>query len=438
MYRRIHFRHRLDTIPRLFRKALRGLSVLPFLLLGLPLDAAPLDAETLFNRNVGALYQVRVINKSTREKSSIGSGFIVGRKDLLATNFHVVSDFIHKPETYSLEYLSSSGEHGALTVLDVDVPHDLAILRAEKNLGQPMKTGAVPEKGAPLYAMGNPHDLGMSLTDGTNNGVLPQSNDGRIHFSGSLNPGMSGGPTMDSNGDVIGVNVATAGNNISFIIPARYLDSILKDIVARDFEPVDDLLNHINQQLQANQKQYLQHLAGGDWPETTIGRFKVPGEISHTVRCWDASKPPKPTDLFNRLFTHCQNQNEIFLYDNLEVGKVKFEYIWLDSDDLGPTAFYNLYQQRFVSRYSNHGSKQDVTNFKCQVRFLQIDEKQWKVNLCRRDYLRYPELSDMVLTAAMIGESDQGMIFNLYLTGTDFDSALILSKRFLESFTWQH
>jgi hypothetical protein len=323
-------------------------------------------------------------------------------------------------------------------VLDVDVPHDLAILRADKKLGLPMKTGAVPEKGAPLYAMGNPHDLGMSLTDGTNNGVLPQSNDGRIHFSGSLNPGMSGGPTMDGNGLVIGINVATAGNNISFIIPARYLDDILADIALRNFEPVDDLLGHINQQLQENQKRYLQHLAAGDWPQTTIGNFKVPGEISHTIRCWDASKPPRKNELYTRLFTHCQNQNEIFLYDNLDVGKVKYEYIWLTSDKLRPTSFYNLYQQKFVSRYSNHGSKQDVTNFQCQVRFLQINAKQWKVNLCRRDYLRYPELSDIVLTSAMTGEPDQGMIFNLYLTGTDYDSALILTKRFMESFAWRH
>jgi hypothetical protein len=403
-----------------------------------PLAAAPLDAETLFNQKVGSLYQVRVINKSTGEKSSIGSGFVVGRGDLVATNFHVVSDYIHKPETYSLEYLSGTGESGALSVLDVDVPHDLAVLRGDGTLGPPMKTGAVPEKGAPLYAMGNPHDLGMSLTDGTNNGVLPQSNDGRIHFSGSLNPGMSGGPTMDNSGLVIGVNVATAGNNISFIIPARYLDNILEDIAARDFEPVDDLLGHINQQLRENQKSYLQHLSVGDWPETTIGNYKVPGEISHTIRCWDASKPPMDNELFTRLFTHCQNQNEIFLYDNLEVGRIRYEYIWLDSEKLGSVAFYNLYQQKFVSRFSNHGSKQDVTNFKCEVRFVQIGEQQWKVNLCRRDYLRYPELSDIVLTSAMTGGSRQGMIFNLYLTGTDYDSALILTKRFMESFAWQH
>jgi hypothetical protein len=421
----------------LFYKSLRILFTGLLLLPASTLTAASLDAETLFNRKVGALYQVRVINKSTGEKSSIGSGFVFGRRDLVATNFHVISSYIHKPDTYTLEYLSGTGDNGPLTVLDVDVPHDLAILRADSELGQPMETGPVPEKGAPLYAMGNPHDLGMSLTDGTNNGVLPQSNDGRIHFSGSLNPGMSGGPTMDGNGLVIGINVATAGNNISFIIPSTYLDRIIEDIEARNFDPVSDLLGRISQQLQENQKNYLQHLADGEWRETNIGGYKVPGEISHTIRCWDASRPPKQNELYNRLFTHCQNQNEIFLYDSLDVGKIKYEYIWLDSEKLGPTTFYNLYQQQFVSRYSGQGGKQDVTNFKCETRFVQIGEKQWKVNLCRRDYLRYPELSDIVLTSAMTGEPNHGMIFNLYLTGTDYGSALVLTRRLMESFSWQ-
>ncbi len=415
-----------------------GISAILLLFLAPSLSAAPLDAETLFNRKVDALYQVRVINKSTGEKSSIGSGFVVGRNNLVASNFHVVSSFILKPDTYTLEYLSSSGERGALTVMDVDVPHDLAILQADRELGRPLKTGPVPEKGARLYAMGNPHDLGMSLTDGTNNGVLPQSNDGRIHFSGSLNPGMSGGPTMDGAGLVIGINVATAGNNISFIIPAHYLDQMLHDIKKRGFRPVDDLHLHISRQIRENQKAYLRHLIDGDWPQTNIGGFQVPGAISQTVRCWDASKPPKQNELFSRLFTHCRNQNEIFLYDRLEVGKINYEYIWLESEKLKPTTFYNLYQQQFVSRYSSPGNKQDLTNFQCETRFVQIGANQWKVNLCRRDYLRYPELSDLVLTSAMTGEPDRGMIFNMYLTGTDYDSALELIKRFLESFEWRH
>jgi hypothetical protein len=402
-----------------------------------PLKATAFDTETLFNQKVGSLYQVLVINQSTGEKSSIGSGFVTGRPNLLATNYHVVSSFVHKPETYTLEYLSNDGERGPLTIMDVDVPHDLALLRADAALGKPLKTGPVPEKGAALFAMGNPHDLGMSLTDGTNNGVMPQSDDGRIHFSGSLNPGMSGGPALDVRGRVVGVNVATAGNNISFVIPSHYLDQILERIADRKQEPVTDLLPYIGEQLKVQQTNYLQQLTKEQWPTTDFGKFQVPGELSHTIRCWDGSQPPKPNEKYRRLYTRCDNQNEIFLYDQLDVGQLRYEYEWLESDELSATAFYNLYQSEFSARFRSKADKEDVTNFNCETRFVTIGDKPWKVNLCRRDYIRYPELSDLILTSAMTGEDRQGMVFNLYLTGTHYESGLELVRHFMETLAWK-
>ncbi len=412
---------------------LAGLLLLASLL---PLQATAFDTETLFNRKVGSLYQVLVINQSTGEKSSIGSGFVIGDKKLLATNYHVVSSFVHKPDTYTLEYLATDGSRGPLTIMDLDVPHDLAVLRADSDLGTPLRTGPVPEKGAPLFAMGNPHDLGMSLTDGTNNGVMPQSDDGRIHFSGSLNPGMSGGPTLDVHGRVIGINVATAGNNISFVIPSHYLDQILEQIGKRNREPVTDLLPYIGNQLKQQQTAYLKRLMEAQWPKTAFGKFQVPGELSNTIRCWDGSQPPKPNEKYRRLYTRCDNQNDIFLYDHLDVGQVRYEYEWLESEKLSATTFYNLYQSEFSPQFHSKADKEDVTNFHCETRFVTIGEKPWKVNLCRRDYIRYPELSDLILNAAMTGEPKQGMIFNLYLTGTHYESALELIRNFLEGLVW--
>ena len=55
--------------------------------------------------------------------------------------------------------------------------------------------------------MGNPHDLGMTIIEGTYNGLIQTSRFQKILFSGSLNSGMSGGPAMDDKGRVIGVGV---------------------------------------------------------------------------------------------------------------------------------------------------------------------------------------------------------------------------------------
>ena len=64
---------------------------------------------------------------------------------------------------------------------------------------------------------------------------MKNSDDSNILFSGSLNPGMSGGPTLNEQGSVIGVNVATSGNEISFLVPAQYLAIILERLKLTGF-----------------------------------------------------------------------------------------------------------------------------------------------------------------------------------------------------------
>jgi hypothetical protein len=59
------------------------------------------------------------------------------------------------------------------------------------------------------------------------------------------------------------------------------------------------------------------------------------------------------------------------------------------------------------------------------------------MTVCRRDYLHYPGLSDILVTGALVGHKQQGMLFNLDMTGINFDNGLQLFKRMLESFKWQ-
>ena len=47
---------------------------------------------------------------------------------------------------------------------------------------------------------------------------------------------MSGGPTLNEAGEIIGINVATSGNEISFLVPAVHLSKILARLQARDFK----------------------------------------------------------------------------------------------------------------------------------------------------------------------------------------------------------
>lgn len=403
------------------------------LLLLVSRSSSALDAQTIFENSEQALFQIRVINRETGKKSSIGSGFIFDRPIRLATNYHVISSFIEKPERYELRYLAADGREGPLRLIAVDAVHDLALVDADQNLGAPLAVGDPPAKGANLFAMGNPLDLGLTIAAGTNGGVLGQTDESRILFSGSLNPGMSGGPTFDDEGVVVGINVSTARNDISFIVPTRFL----QQLTLNEIPSPESLLEDIGRQVRDYQIAFLNRINTAPWTATNLRNMRVPGAISPTVRCWDASTKPKPEHLYQRYSISCQNENDIYLTDKLEVGKIVYEYLLIETKQLEPLRFYRLYRTLNRSQFSSRADEDDVTRFRCDTQFVDANGLVLKTTLCARGYKNYSGLSDILFTAAMTGKKDTGFIFNLDISGTDFETASHLIVRFLKEMRWQ-
>ena len=408
-----------------------------FLLMANTSVYAEFDTANIYTNVEKSVYQIRVLNKETGKKSSIGSGFVVTKDDILATNYHVVSEYINDPDVFSLEFLSTSGKTGPLELVDFDIVHDLAVVKAKQPMGVPLKISYLPEKGANLYSLGNPLDLGFTIVKGTNNGILTKDEDGNILFSGSLNSGMSGGPTLDENGNIIGINVATSGNDISFLVPAEYLTIVLDRLKQSSFKSVDDRFAHSSGQLLANSQKILNKMLNSNWSGTGIGQFIVPAELDKSIRCWDASRTPKKDDLFRTFFTRCSNEDNIYISNRLSVGSINYEYMWLDTDKLSPTRFYRRYQKVNSSVIGGRATKRDVTNFSCHTDFTKVGGRDFKTSVCRRDYLKFAGLSDMLFTTAMVGEKDKGFVFNIDFTGTDPKAALKLFARMLETIKWQ-
>ena len=78
-----------------------------------------------------------------------------------------------------------------------------------------------------------------------------------------------------------------------------------------------------------------------------------------------------------------------------------------------------------------------MSNFNCETWFIEIAAQEFKSNLCRRDYVEYQGLSDVLFTAAMTGYKTQGFFITLTMTGIEFESILPLLKKFLESIEWK-
>ncbi|PWR00191.1 S1 family peptidase [Leucothrix pacifica] len=396
------------------------------------------DTSSIYEEVESSVYQIRVINNETGKKVAIGSGFVVQQDNILATNYHVVSEYVNGSDVFKLEYLSTDGETGPLELLDLDVIHDLAVVKSTKPMGKPLEISAVPEKGARLYSLGNPLDLGFSIVTGTNNGIMTQDQDGNILFSGNLNGGMSGGPALDESGKVIGVNVATQGNALGFLVPAKYLSVILDRLADNDFLPVKDRFARISEQLIANSERTIERLSGNDWGTTQIGKFLVPAELDKSMRCWDLSRVPKKDDLFRSFLTQCSNQKNTYLSKNLSLGMINYEYVWMDTEKLIPARFYTRYEKMNSSFIESDVDKSDVTNFACHTGFTKTAGQDFKTTVCRRDYLKYKGLSDMLFSTVLVGHPAEGGVFNLDVTGTNHKAAYGLFKKMVESFQWKN
>lgn len=393
------------------------------------------DANRLYESHKDAIYQVRIIEKSSGNKASIGSGFQISSTGLVASNYHVVADAVKKPEGYLIEYLASDGSKGAMRLLAVDVLHDLALLQHERAESPwlDIYSGDI-RKGTRIFSLGNPHDLGMTVVEGTYNGLVDHSLYEHVLFSGSLNPGMSGGPTIDRDGLVVGVNVSTAGNQISFLVPVRYLRTLLDNRPADDATP--DWNQLLEQQLLSHQDDYISALLASDWKQEPLGDVSVPAEIAPYVKCWGDKSDDKETlyQVTNRI---CNVDESLYLGSFFTTGSFRFQYQWFETEKLNAIQFYSQLASQFYLDMNNNAYKDDVTPYACEDRFVDVNGKNWKVHWCVRQYKRFPGLHDVAVAMASLVDNRKGMLVNFSVAGVSRANALQLTRRFIGAVQWK-
>jgi putative serine protease PepD len=210
--------------------------------------SANLDARQIYDASKNA---VTYIVADTPEGQATGSGFVVSKDGLIVTNDHVVDG-----ASQVQVKIGTSDKAQDATVVGADPSRDLALLKVDAgnlptlSLGDSSSVGV----GDPTYAIGNPFGLDHTLTTGIVSALQRslQAPDGAtisgaIQTDAALNPGNSGGPLLDSSGQVIGVNSqiqtgsssgAEAGNvGIGFAIPASTVKSFIAEAKAGKLAP---------------------------------------------------------------------------------------------------------------------------------------------------------------------------------------------------------
>lgn len=383
-----------------------------------------------------AIVQVRVIERESDEKSSIGSGFLLAGHDVIVSNFHVVASAVHEPQKYSLQLLDSNGRTWSSTIVDFDVVHDLALLTVPEAVTASLAMASgLPEQGDAVYSLGNPFDLGQTIVPGTFNGLLEASFYQKLLFSGSLNPGMSGGPSINASGEVVGVNVASMGNQISFLVPASYLLALLDR--RQDVVPITGYQDHISAQLQQDQQLKYQRLAATSWPTQQLGDAQVGGSLPAFFKCWGDTQDEDELDVVISR-TSCTSQDSIYLSSSLQTGLIDYEYSFVRTDAMGGLRFHRWLSQQFSGmRTRTWPGKEDVSNYDCQQSVVSdADATDWRMVFCVRAYHQYDDFFDVLFQATSIKQADAALASHFALSGVSQANAEAFLDRFLGLQQW--
>jgi S1-C subfamily serine protease len=210
------------------------------------------DADEQINIRVYAAVNRSVVNITTASvaiglfgdeetSSGTGSGFVIDRRGHVLTNYHVIegADSVHVT-------LFDGSTHDA-RVIGKDASNDVAVVRinapADRLFPVALGDSAKLLVGQKILALGNPFGLERTLTTGiissldrsirAKNGRMIK---GIIQTDAAVNPGNSGGPLLNSRGQVIGMNTAILSQvgqsaGISFAVPINSIQRILKPLI---------------------------------------------------------------------------------------------------------------------------------------------------------------------------------------------------------------
>jgi len=173
-----------------------------------------------------------------RTDSGQGAGFIIEEEGYIVTNAHVLADESGYLATgiYAINY---DGDRIDLEFIGYDSDLDIALLKAEGNY-KSLRLGDSDEikTGEKVIAIGNPYGLVFSVTEGIVSGIHREGPNNRMIYvqsDAALNPGNSGGPLINKEGNVIGINnfKISGGENIGFALESNYIETAVNGIALK-------------------------------------------------------------------------------------------------------------------------------------------------------------------------------------------------------------
>ncbi|MBT9317586.1 S1C family serine protease [Leptothoe spongobia] len=165
--------------------------------------AAEMPASEIYEQTISSVVTLYPVDQDFNTLDTFGSGFVVRSDGLIVTNAHVINS-----ETAAVAVVFADGSQGIAMVVGYDSQgRDLAALQliGEFQLSAlTLATGEMPRIGEAVYAIGAPRGFSNTMTSGIVGNVAPDQT--QILHNATINGGNSGGPLLNDQGQVIGMN----------------------------------------------------------------------------------------------------------------------------------------------------------------------------------------------------------------------------------------
>ncbi len=290
-------------------------------------------------------------------------------------------------------------------------------------------------QGERIYSLGNPLDVGFTITQGTYNGLVKRSFYPQIFFGGALSAGMSGGPALDDEGHVVGVNVARRvdGEQVSFLVPAEFATALLAR--GKDAAPLlGPAYAIVDEQLLKHQAALTDRFIAQGWKDATHPRYHVPVPPDVFMRCWGTSTLSNTGGLdFER--SDCVMDTRIFVGD-FNTGTIALRHESYDGSKLGPLRFAARYSASFRNEAFSRLSSQHQTKPRCNEDYIDREGLPLRAVVCMRAYKKLPQLYDVAVLVATLDQSEAGVQGRFDAQGVTFANAQRLAHHYLDAFRW--
>ncbi|MEO8751502.1 MAG: serine protease [Casimicrobiaceae bacterium] len=405
-----------------------------------PAAAASTAARQILDRARPAVIQIKGFFGTNTSEAFHGTGFAVAPGGVFMTNWHVVSDAVLYPDKYRLEYRTAAGATGRITVRAIDVRHDLAVVEAVGFAPAPLELAHDTSRGERAYSIGFPLDVGLTITEGVSNGRVEDSFQPRIHYSGALNAGMSGGPGLDAAGRVIGVNVAgyLLSQLVAFFVPAEYAIALLASSAKT---PLDarHARDEIARQLREHSEAVLAALATPLVLQAHQG-YDLPGKLAAFVEC-HAAGDPAPDQPVQVERVSCDAKSSLYVASNLNSGGLSFRHQVLRTGTLDAWRFASRLQAAASPPGSGFGfgvgGNRQLAPFACTQDDVLLDGMEANAIVCLRAYRKFDGIYDLRVHVVSKNQAKRGIVSTLWLTGVSATSALAFAKIYLAAIRWK-